>query len=280
MSMKPVLMEFGPVTIYSMGVFLFLALIMGGFVVYKKGKEYHFEIEEMFDVIFASLFWALVGGRVSYIILNFEQFGTSFLRWLWVTHYVGINMWGALIGAILFFVIWAKKNDKKIFKWLDVMSLGFMLGLTIGMLGALFNGSFVGIASSWPIAFYQVGVGRVIPVQILAFFLFGGVFWWLMAVERKYRTFEWYRGGKTEAKSGFIFYASLIFIGLIYLVLAKLRANQEWLMPSLSVIIGLVGLYKRSGREWKEDMAALGGDEEKIEEIDSQIRSRWERLKK
>lgn len=278
--MKPVLLQLGPITIYSMGVFLFLAILLGSFVVYKKGKEYHFEEEEMFDVVFKCLFWALLGGRIVYVVLNFEQFGWSVLRWLWVTHYVGINLWGALAGASLWLMVWAKKEDEKVFEWLDVLALGTMLGLGIGMIGAFLNGSFQGVESSFFLAVSWPGREGVIPVQLWAAGLLLGGFGWLMKAEGNFRTFEWYRGGKTEAKSGFIVFASLIWLGVVWLILASWRVRPEWLMPGLVLLSGLVGLYWRSGREWRQDLQDLGGDKKKIEELDDRLKSRWRQFKK
>lgn len=172
---------------------------------------------------------------------------------------MGVNLWGAIAGGSLYMIWWAKKNDEELFKWLDVFSLGLVLGMAVAMVGAFLNGSF---ASRW----------QMVPAAIMAGVLLLGGFVWLWGVEPKYRTFEWYRAGKTQAKTGFMVFAGMVVVGLVWLLVGYFRAEFEWVVPVILLLGGLGGVYQRSGRRLEDDIKDFRKEKD---DIQTKIRSRW-----
>ncbi len=264
----PVLVSIGPVRIYSMGLMMVLALLLAMFVVWKKMREIHVEDEMTFGVIFFGLFWGLIGARLGYIVSHFGDFGFSVLRWLWVTNYVGLSFFGGLLFGVVAVVMRLRSLGEEVFKWLDYISLGLSLGIGIGFLGAFLNGSYLGVESDLFLAMSFPGWERgMLPIQLFAGLAFLGFFGWWWRIEGKYRTFEWYRSGKVTVRSGFMWFGFLIFLGLVFgltslvkkEILTAFGFNLDLVISILVSLIGVGGIYLRSGRKLDEDLGLIVG---------------------
>ncbi len=259
--MWPVVFQLGVVTIYSFGFLLVLACVLGLFVSWKKIVEYHIDDREFFDSFLLVIFGGLVGARVVYLIEHSASFGMSPLKWIWFTQYTGLSMWGSLLGgvAILVFLCWQKRRD--VFVWLDIAALGGGLGLVVGRIAALLNGTGLGKPSL--IGVLMVGAeGRVLPIQLFEAVGLLLVFLWLWKLEPKYKTIEWYRAGKSTAKSGFLWFMFMALIGIVFFVSSfgyqggvELMVKRVFAISSL--VFGMSGIYIRSGRTFLNDLKLL-----------------------
>jgi len=261
--MLPALVKLGPVTIYSYGVFLFLAFFFGMFVVWKRGREEHFDDDDLFDVTLYSSLWALVGARVVYGLFNLDKFGVDIFSWLNILGKPGLSSWGALIGGLGGLAWFAKKKKWDFFEIADVMVAGVAMAQIFGWIGSFLNGSGYGKATDLPIGVTFPGLfDKRHPAQLYAVVLYILLFWWLWWVESKYRTFEWYKGNKTEANTGFLLFSYLLGLGLISLILVLVapgffywgRVDVRVMFGVVIAGIGLVGGYIRSGRKLGDDL--------------------------
>src|SRR5579859_813677 len=80
--MFPLLLAIGPVTIYTMSVFNVIAFFAVGYVYWQKGREEHYQEDELFDGFLLAFLWGLLWGRIGFIVLHFAHFGFQPLRWL------------------------------------------------------------------------------------------------------------------------------------------------------------------------------------------------------
>lgn len=243
--MMPVLFSFGFVTIYSFGILLLIAVLSGMFVSWKKLDGYHIEEHQFFDVVIEMLTWGLIVGRAIYVIMHFSDFGFNVVRWLWLTHYVGLSFWGVLIGITVSLILRVRGLSQDPLKWLDLISLGLVSGLVFGKLGVFMSGG--------------GGVWFLPLIEAVAFFI---LFLWMFWLDGNYRTISWYRAGKTYAQTGFLWFWLLTWTGLIELVseFGKLPIGQFGLSRGVDIAVlltGLIGLYVRSGRNLKQDYQAL-----------------------
>lgn len=236
-SMWPVVIEWGILRIYSFGILLMLAVLVGLFVSWKKGKELHFEEKHFLDVAVGMLFWGLVAGRLVYIGMNFEEFGWNILRWIWLTRYVGISFWAGLVGMAGAMYWYAKEANVDWFKWMDVMALGLSLGMVLVKIGMFIVGT-----GGWPF----------LPL-IQAIFLLG-LFVWLWWLEDEYRTIGWYRAGKSSAQPGFLWGWFLVWMGSIQAVTEGINGAPGWWWGGAAMAVGGFILYHRSGRNLKNDL--------------------------
>lgn len=265
-SMLPVIFKMGRLEISSMGLMLVVAVLVGLFVAWKKARESHVEDKFFLDTAFMSLFWGLVGARVGYILINFSEFGFSLLRWLWLSNYVGLCWWSGLIAGAGYLWWRLKGSEEDVFLWLDYASLGLAAALPWGFLAVFLNGSYLGIETqSWWGVWFPGYEMKMVPIQLIMMFVSVVFFWWWWRMEGEYRTLSWYRAGRVAARTGFLWFGWLMFLGLSFALASLLRGDQtrvfgmalDLIMGLLLVGVSVVGIYKRSGRRFWEDISRL-----------------------
>lgn len=264
--MLPVILKVGRVEISSMGLMLVIGVLLGLFVAWKKAKESHVEDKFFLDIAFMSLFWGLVGARVGYILTHFGEFGFSLLKWLWLSNYVGLCWWGGLIAGVGYLWWRLRESEEDVFLWLDYVSLGVAAALPWGFLAAFLNGSYLGAETQgwWGVNFpgYEM---KLVPVQLIMLVISSVFFWWWWRMEGEYRTLSWYRAGRVAARTGFLWFGWLVFLGLSFSVASLFRGEQtqvfgvalDIIMGLLLLSTGVMGIYQRSGRRFWEDISRL-----------------------
>ncbi len=266
--MLPTLVALGPVRISSFGVMAVIAFFLGGFVVWRQGREAHFDEERIFDAILVGVFWGLVGGRLVYGLEHGAEFGADLLMWVSLAGRPGLSLFGALVAGGISLWWFARRAGWNFWETTDVFMPGVTLAVGIGWIGAFLNGVGYGVMANLPWAVVFPGVeGARHPTQVYSALGFLVVFWLLIKFEKEYRTYDWYRGKRSEAAVGFVFLMSLVGMGLLGLGVALLQPVTffvgrltlpviEWLTLVLG---GVIGLYVRSGRSLGGDLGQLAG---------------------
>lgn len=268
--MLPILLSLGPINIYSYGVFLVLGVLLGTYVAWKKISEYHLEPYSFFDVVISVLLWGFVGARLTYVLTHLNVFLENMVRVILVFNYPGLSLIGGLVGGIAT-VYWWSRSSKERFVWFDLAAIGGVMGLCVVRIGAMLNGVGKAMVSNgwWGIRLVSQSekVFPVWAVEAVALFI---VFLLLWKWERQYRTFDWYRAGKSYAKTGFLFFAGLLMVGIIFEAsnfLYLREGIEKWVeivWPGVAIVAGLVGLYVRSGRSFETDLGVILGNKRSV----------------
>ncbi len=265
--MFPVLFSWGSFTLYTFGIFLVVAFLGTGYVFWRKGKEEHYAEDELFDAFLLTLFWALLWGRIGFVLLHLNHFGLHVLQWVNFFAVPGIEPVFAFVAGALFLYRYAKNQKWNAFEVLDYWSLALALGSGILWIGSFFAGSGFGNTTDLPWGMYFPGVfDKRHPTQIYAALVFFLLFWFLSWAEYHYRTFEWYRDKKHSAQTGFLFCVfciayGILGIGLHFLMQADIVIGGFSLDLPLSIAVfltGLILLYQRSGRSFFSFRKGLG----------------------
>jgi len=254
--MFPVLFSLGPVTITSYGVLAVLAFFLGAFVVWKKGREEHFEEEELFDVTLLATFWGLVVARIGYIALYWSEFEWNILKWVTLVRNPGLSTEGFILGGLVVVVVFARSKKWLVWNILDVAALGAVVASVWMYLAAFLNGSGYGVRTSLPWGISFPGVeGPRHPTQMYGLLLSVVLVWLLHKIFAQYRTYDWYKGNANEAVGGLVACVYLVGLGLLFLIMGWLQPGDRmriWL-GLFGVIAGLGLGYMRSGRVLRED---------------------------
>lgn len=260
--MFPVLLRIGPMRFYTYGVFIVVGMIASLFVMWKRGRELHFDEKQLFDAVFSMGLWVLVVSRLTYILLHWPQFGFDVLSWLNIAGQPGFEWSGGLIGLLFGAVRQSGERRWDVFSLLDVMVTALAILQVFLGLGAFFNGSGIGLPTSFLGVQFPGLLDQRHPVQLYEAFLYLLLFvmlWWL---EYVYRTIAWYKGRRSEAQSGFLFCIYLIGYGLIAFATSLLRDSSGlvgglWIISLIRIGWALTGvwlLYSRAGTRiaWAE----------------------------
>ncbi len=258
--MLPIIFSIGPFTLYTLVVVLCLAGFSGLFVIWKRGRELHFEEKELFDVVFLSLWWMFVAARIGYALIHFDDFGLNIGHWLNVFTKPGWYYPAGMIGAAIALVVESKKRKWDAFQLMDVLVTGMALIQAFIGLGTWLSGIGYGLPTSSFMGMQFAGVfDRRYPAQLLELFGFIACFIYLWWAEGVYRTFSWYRKNRSQAQTGYLVGVYLIWWGAVTTAATLLRTPElvvygirfDVIVP---VLLGMIGgtwiLLHRAGGTW------------------------------
>lgn len=235
--MNEAIIRINNIPVYGFGLLAVIAYLWGSFVFFKKANESHFENRSILDSVVLSAFWGFIVGRVVFAILNIGIFWDHLSRLFLLTNYPGLDRFGVILGIAFGLWLCLRKIKVKFMDWFDLTALGISAGTAIFLAGLAI------LAFMWQYI--------VLALMYLLVFIY---FW---NVEERYRTFVWYRGNKTSARSGFVAGFSISLWGLLFLVEKIMIGNYFWTVGLWSGILfvgGLVLVYIRSGRTAMEDL--------------------------
>src|SRR5438105_5533559 len=144
--MYPVLFRFGNFEITTFGLMMFLAFIIGGWVMTRQFRRSGLNEELASSVLMAAAVGGIVGAKIYYAIL--------FHDWHLLFDRAGLVWYGGFIGGLLavWIVLWRKRVDY--FIAVDGMAPAAAIGYALGRIGCFLVGddygrptnSWVGIA--------------------------------------------------------------------------------------------------------------------------------------
>jgi phosphatidylglycerol:prolipoprotein diacylglycerol transferase len=147
--MHPILFTIGSLNVPTYTVLLDLGLILGLVLTYFEGKRALGSTETALDLGLWAVIGGIVGGRLGYILANWnafsEDWGRAFRIWEG-----GLAFHGALLGGlavlVAFWFLQRRREDAFSFWQLaDVVTPGLALGMVFGWAACLFGGCAYGI---------------------------------------------------------------------------------------------------------------------------------------
>lgn len=241
--MYPILFSFSSFHVYSLGVSLILAWCIFSFLFWKVLRDGGVGEERIFDLTFYATLVALILSRAVFVLLHFSMFEKDLLRIvaLWVAP--GLSLYGGLIGGVMTLVALSRRYKVRVGYVLDSLTLPLLGALMVGAIGAMLDGSEVGLPASVPWAVRYVGyTGIRHPLGIYEVMLFAvlTVIVWLFLRRAKKR--EWPYG--LVGIWFFLFLSIGLFILEFFKVqsvtLRGLGANQ-WIL--LAIVAEAIGAY-------------------------------------
>lgn len=255
--MFPVLLSFRPVTIYTIGLFLVIAFLTSGYIFWRKGREEHYQEEELFDAFLLTGIWGLLWSRIGFVVLHFNNFGLAPLKWIDIFNNPGTYPFLGVVMGGWFLYNQAKKKKWDEFEILDFASLALAISLVIVSIGSFFDGSGIGNPTSmpWGVTFPAVFDKRH-PTQLYGAAFYLALYVYLNWLEPRYRMFEWYRNKKHSAPTGFLFAIFCIGYGLYGMILSFLspasvtffQVNIDLPLRFAIFLFGIFRLFIQSGR--------------------------------
>lgn len=245
--MFPILLQLGPLQLSTNTVLLVIGALVGLFLIWKKTRQEHYEVDAVFDALILSAIVGVIGAKVGHII--------SITPWLSLTGIETItdaflkNGYLEQVGLLtgLGFLYWYLHREKwDAFEFLDFLSPSLALILIFNWVGRFFAGAYLGTVTALPIGLTFPSVfDRRHPLQLyfaVAYLLLFGLLYFF---ESRYRFFEWYRAKRQTVQSGFLFGFFILYYGLTNAVLSYFSASPliiiSWQMSTIlsAVIVGM-----------------------------------------
>jgi phosphatidylglycerol---prolipoprotein diacylglyceryl transferase len=162
--MFPVICRLGPVSIYSYGLMLAIAVVVCAFLLNRDAKRAGIPSDIIFDLIFWVVLSGILGARVFFILLNFHYFVQDPLEIVMINK-GGLAWQGGLVFAIAAGLWFFKKKALSLPKMLDLVAPYIALGQAIGRIGCFLNGCCYGKAVAWGI-YFPVHNAHLHPTQL------------------------------------------------------------------------------------------------------------------
>lgn len=170
--MSPILFTIGTFNVYAFGFFLALAFLFSTFIVWKNAKEILMEEEYLDAFLFTSVF-ALISARITYIILNFADFGLNILKYIVVIEAPGLSLLGGLFGGLIALFWYTKRKKVEFRQYLDLFALSGCFALIISKIGEQLAGAGFGRETNFILGVKIAGLtGRHHPVELYEAILF------------------------------------------------------------------------------------------------------------
>ena len=153
--MHPVLFKIFKFPIHSYGFMLALSFLFGIWLSSWRAKKRGLNPEVIADVGFWVILSAIVGARLYYVILHFEEFSGNLVSIFnpFQEGMVGIGglvMYGGFIGAIIAGVIYFKLKKVPFLPYADAVAPSIGFGIMLTRIGCFMNGCCMGAASKGP----------------------------------------------------------------------------------------------------------------------------------
>ncbi len=219
--MHPTLCALGPLTIYSFGFMLAVAVIVCSFLFGRDAEKAGIPKEVAYDFIFWVAFAGVIGSRIFYILLNLDIF-TNDPAEIFKLNNGGLAWQGGLIFATVVAVFYLKKHRLPALKFLDMASPYGALGQSIGRIGCFLNGCCVGKFVWWG-PYFPVHDAHLHPTQIYESIGLLGVFFVL-----KYLN-------KTGLGEGRVFASYLMLAAVLRFIVQFFRDDHDPVWFGLSI---------------------------------------------
>src|SRR6476469_8806060 len=197
--MYPRLIELGPVTVYTYGVLLAAAYLLGLKLAMVRAKARGLDANRVLDLGIYIIISALVGAKLLLLMTDFRTFTTNPRELLTLMRSGGV-FYGGLILAVAVALVYIRKVGLPLWTTTDVFAPGIALGHVVGRFGCFFAGCCYGkettvpwaITFTDPFAAANVGTPLGVPLHPTQLYEAGAellILIVLLTTERKGRPF-------------------------------------------------------------------------------------------
>jgi len=152
--MHPILFDFGRFTIYSYGVLLAAAYLLGLQLALTRARRRGLDPQRVMDLGIWIIVSALVGAKLLLLVVDFRQFTANPREFFGLVRSGGV-FYGGLIAGVGVALWYMRRHRMPLWTTTDVFAPGIALGHVVGRLGCLMAGCCFGRPTSvpWAITF-------------------------------------------------------------------------------------------------------------------------------
>ncbi|MDD4899271.1 MAG: prolipoprotein diacylglyceryl transferase [Candidatus Omnitrophica bacterium] len=166
--MYPEICRIGPIAIYSYGLMLALAFIIGSGLAGLEARKQKMNPDIILSLCFIGLIFGVIGARIFYVLENI-RFYLQYPKEIIILQHGGLSWFGGLILGFLACLFYIRKKKLPVYKVLDLLAPFIALGQAFGRVGCFLNGCCFG--------------KTVIPIQLISSALLLVIFLILRAIQ-------------------------------------------------------------------------------------------------
>ncbi len=231
--MHPILFEIGGFPVYTYGVLLAAAYLLGLQFALIRARTRGLDPNRVMDLGIWIIVSALIGAKLLLLIVEFDTYGRNLSELMTLARSGGV-FYGGLIAAVAVALWYLRRHRMPMWSVTDVFAPGIALGHVIGRLGCLFAGCCFGRPADvpWAITFHNeyaaqfVGTPLNVPLHPTQLYEAGAellILGALLLTERRGRPFP----GRT-------FWAYMLLYGISRFIIEFYRGDPRGMVGVLS----------------------------------------------
>ncbi len=152
--MHPILFQIGSIHIYSFGLMLALGILLAGTLIFLLAHRFSLSTKGLFDSLLFIIFLSVVGARVAYVATYPQYFHAPLGNFMQVFALWegGLIFYGAVIGGVIGAFLFARNDKRNLWRWLNILFLGTLLGVVFGQIGCYLGSCAVGVTTHLTLA--------------------------------------------------------------------------------------------------------------------------------
>lgn len=262
--MHPILFEVGGFPVYTYGVLLAAAYLLGLQFALVRARARGLDANRVMDLGIWIIISALVGAKLLLLIVDFDTFRSDPRELLTLARSGGV-FYGGLIAAVVVALWYLRRHRMPMWSVTDAFAPGIALGHVVGRLGCFFAGCCFGRATDvpWAVTFTNeyaranVGTPLHVPLHPTQLYEAGAellILGFLLVFERRGRSFP----GRT-------FWTYMLVYGVSRFIIEFYRGDARGMVGALStsqfvsvvlVPLSIVMLFLLSRRSSPESTSA------------------------
>jgi phosphatidylglycerol:prolipoprotein diacylglycerol transferase len=147
--MYPRLFELGPITVYTYGVLLAAAYLLGLQLARVRAQARGLDANRVLDLGIYIIIAALVGAKLLLLVTDFDAFRANPRELLTLARSGGV-FYGGLILAVVVALLYIRRIGLPLWTTCDVFAPGIAVGHVVGRFGCLFAGCCYGKPTTLP----------------------------------------------------------------------------------------------------------------------------------
>ena len=231
--MHPILFEIGGFPVYTYGVLLAAAYLLGLQFALVRARARALDANKVMDLGIWIIISALIGAKLLLLIVDFDSFRQNPRELLTLLRSGGV-FYGGLIAAVAVAFWYLRRYRLPVWTVCDAFAPGIALGHVIGRMGCFFAGCCFGRATSvpWAVTFTNTyanenaGTPLNVPIHPTQLYEAGAelaILGLLLRLERRWRPFP----GRT-------FWSYLLFYGVTRFIIEFYRGDARGMVGDLS----------------------------------------------
>jgi len=146
--------EIGPFNIYFYGMIIALGMVLAVFYASRRCKEFGITEDDLLDGVLWVTPFAIACARLYYCVFSWDYYGKHPIEVFYIWN-GGLAIYGGVLGAAVGLAVFCRVKKIKLPMLLDLVSLGFLIGQSMGRWGNFFNREAFGAETT---AFLRMGL--------------------------------------------------------------------------------------------------------------------------
>ena len=134
----PSTIQLGPLTIHFYGLIIAVGMLLAVLYASKRSKEFGLKEDDLIDGVLWVTPFAIICARLYYCIFEWDQYASNPISILYIWN-GGLAIYGGVLGAVIGLSVFCKARKIKATAMMDIVSLGLLIGQSVGRWGNFMN---------------------------------------------------------------------------------------------------------------------------------------------